>query len=369
MQRWGNLFTTICTQQQIELSMNDSSINILVIKPSSLGDILHAFPAVTILKQHYPNASIDWLVNQEFSEIIKFHKDVNSIIIFPRKKLGKITTFTKALLDLRKNLRAKKYDMVIDMQGLIRSSLISKLAISVKTYGFAEPKERLAVLFYDYKISINDKNKHAIEKNVELINNILGTNYPIPTDVVQEIEKYSRTLSEKLSSENISDGDFCVGIVAGARWESKKWPANFFAKTIDEVHKIRESAKFIIIGSPAEKETADDILSMVSNKQTISLAGKTNIGELVELIRRCDVILTNDSGPMHISASLGVKTIALFGPTNPEKTGPYGKKNTVITAEGLDCLRCMKRICPSGTNRCHTGIDPQKTSLLITKNI
>ena len=347
--------------------MDNSSINILVIKPSSLGDVLHAFPAVTLLKKHFPNAVIDWLVNPEFSKIIEFHKDVDTVIPFPRKDLGKIATLPKAALKLHRELRKKRYDMVIDLQGLFRSSLAARLTNSKTIYGFANPKEKAASYLYDKKISIGESAEHAIEKNIALINTILSTNYSIPLKTVQKIESYSISLTSKLRESGITAKDYCIGIVAGARWESKKWPASFFADTINKASKKNKNAKFIIIGSPADKEAAEEILSKVQGTASISLAGKTSIGELVELIRRCNVVLTNDSGPMHIAAALNVKTIALFGPTDPDKTGPYGKDNTVIAAENLECLKCLKRICPLGTNICHNEISTDTVSSLITE--
>ena len=346
--------------------MDTRSINILIIKPSSLGDVLHAFPAVTVLKKHFPNATIDWLVNPEFSKIVEFHKDIDSIIHFPRKELGKLQTFWGAFKKLKQALRKKNYDMVIDFQGLMRSALVSRIVKSTNSYGFKDTKETFASMLYKKKIQTNEGSEHAIEKNVDLVNNILNTSYSIPTGVVEKNRKYSESLNKKLLNEKISDQDFCIGVVVGARWESKKWPTSFFSKVIDTAHEIKKDAKFIIIGSPDDKDTATEVLSQIKNTTTVSLAGKTNIGELVELIRRCDVILTNDSGPMHISAALDVKTVALFGPTNPTKTGPFGDGNSVIAAEHLDCLRCMKRKCPTGTNKCHTEVCTEKTSKLLT---
>jgi len=348
--------------------MDNKEIKILIIKPSSLGDVLHAFPAVTILKNHFPNATIDWLVNPEFAKLIEFHKDVDSVIEFPRKQLGNILKFPSALLKLTRALRQKHYDMVIDIQGLMRSALVTKLTKSKATYGFDNPKETIARALYDHKIVIDDKVSHAIEKNVSLVNKILSTDYKIPTDSVQQIKSYSDSLAEKLSEENIVPEDYCIGIVAGARWESKKWPPSFFAETINKANAKNPNVKFVIIGAPADKAAAEDIIKLVPNTNTISFAGKTSIGELVELIRRCNVVLTNDSGPMHISAALNVKTVALFGPTDPDKTGPFGADNTVVAAETLDCLRCLKRVCPKGSNQCHMAICTDEVSTLITEN-
>lgn len=348
--------------------MDAREIKILIIKPSSLGDVLHAFPAVTILKNHFPNATIDWLVNPEFSKLIEFHKDVDATIEFPRKQLGNLLKFPSALMKLTKELRGKRYDMVIDMQGLLRSALVARLAKSKATYGFNKPKETIARTLYDNKIAIDDKACHAIEKNVSLVNKILSTNYAIPTDSVQQIESYSSSLAKKLAEENIAPEDYCIGIVAGARWESKKWPPEFFAEAINKASSRNSKVKFIIIGAPSDKGAAEEIIKLVPNTNTISFAGKTSIGELVELIRRCNVVLTNDSGPMHISAALNVKTVALFGPTDPDKTGPFGEDNTVVAADNLDCLRCLKRVCPTGSNKCHLAICTDKVSTLITEN-
>ena len=331
---------------------------VLLIKPSSLGDILHALPTVEIIKEKYPDAVIDWMVAPQFAPLLGLHPGIRGKIIFRRKELGRLFSFFPSFLKLVRELRAEKYDMVIDMQGLLRSSFFARLARAKEYWGFADTREKTASFLYNRKVKVPENKVHAAEKNLSLVCEAMRLPFRIPSWMPPLNESAAASLEKILAAEGIQKGKTFVGIVPGARWKSKEWPQEFFANVISRISSEMPSVEFILIGSVDDSETASGIRRLsASNAVVHDMTGKTNMSELVELVRKCRAVLSNDSGPMHIAAILNVFVFALFGSTDPEKTGPFGKLNEVFIAD-KGCIKCMKRYCLDGSYGCHSSIDP-----------
>lgn len=324
-------------------------MNILIVKPSSLGDIIHVFPALELLRRRYPDAVTDFLVHPAFAGILDYSPlAVRRKILFERGKLGCLRTFPGAFLRLYRELRETKYDLVIDFQGLLRSGFFAWLSRRVgPVVGFADPREAGNRWFCRRRFPVA-ADMHAIERNVALANALLGTADPVPGYVLPAHPEYE--LADLRSSDRGA-----VGIIPGARWASKQFPETLFADVIRKLREARPGVIFRIVGSPGEREAEKKIMELVGDTSDIEpLAGRTSLGGMVEVLRRCDAVLCNDSGPMHAAAALGVPVVAFFGPTHPELTGPYGANCRVVRAEGESCLGCMRRECGrSDPPRCH----------------
>ena len=330
---------------------------ILIIKISSLGDIIHAFPAVFLIAGKYGNAKIDWLVSPAFAPILEYNKCVNRIIPFPRRELASPFTFPKAFINLIREIRREKYDLVIDLQGLLRSAFFAKFARAPVIAGFDSPKERAAAFFYNRKISPASGYVHAVDKNAAFISKLLSLPFNVPDTPLPENRRNIDSLAGILGKKNISRSDLIIGIAPGARWESKQWPPQFFAKVMDSLDGRIPGCRFLLLGSAGELETCRKISSSCEKARPVIIAGETGIGELVEAIRISKCLLCNDSGPMHIAASLKVPVFAMFGPTDPDKTGPYGKEHSVFQPE-LGCIKCLKRYCPDKNYACQKSVNP-----------
>jgi len=343
---------------------------ILIIKPSSLGDIVHAFPAVDILLESYPDAEIDWLVHPAFAGMLKYCRNIHDIIPFPRRELGRPATFLPSFTRLAYRLRRKRYDLVVDFQGLMRSALFGRITRCRRYVGFSQPKEIAARFFYRENYHVPEEFVHAIDRNCYLTSRITRSSYQPhqPTPLPSNPENAAQ--AENLLRENgILPDNIFLGVIPGARWESKKWPAGFFSGVIDHLSGHDHKIKFVLLGAQADMGSTNAILQTVKQpERVVSLVGKTQIPDLVEIIRRSAGLLTNDSGPMHIAASLQVPVFAVFGPTVPEKTGPYGNIHTILQPQ-IDCRKCLKRHCPSGDARCHSLIDPQHTANMIISKL
>ena len=341
---------------------NEKNIQkILVFKPSSLGDILHVFPALQILYSKYPEADLDFVVNPEFASLLDFSPfPVRRRILFERKKLAALTTAPKAFFSLIRNLRQEKYDLVIDFQGLFRSAFFAGISSHQphSVCGFDAPREKISRIFYSRRAAV--KSSHAVEKNAELANFAIFSDAAVPTPSVPIDEKFKKNLSELPESY--------ILLLPGARWESKCFPAGLFAEAAVNISKEQSKVHFVIAGSKAEILRAEELKSYLPQDFPVTdLTGKTSLGELFALIDAADAVICNDSGPMHIAALLQTPVFAFFGPTDPAKTGPWNQSERVFKT-GCSCSVCMKKQCPLPETVCH-AIDPDTVSSAVLKQI
>lgn len=340
---------------------NRNISNILVIKPSSLGDILHVFPALQILRDYYPEAELDFVVNPEFAPLLDFSPfPVRKRILFERKKLAAFSTAAGAFFSLIKQLRQRKYDLVIDFQGLFRSAFFAGISSHKKrsVYGFKTPREKISTLFYSRLAAVTGL--HAVEKNVELANFAIGVNSGVPQPHVPIDEKFKSVLKPLPQS--------CILLMPGARWESKCFPAELFAASAVNIHKEQKDVHFVIAGSPAEVPRALELKSYLPVDFPVTdLTGKTTLGELFALIEHAQAVVCNDSGPMHVAALLGTPVFAFFGPTDPVKTGPWAQGERVFSIN-CNCTKCMNKKCPLPEIVCHK-VDPEAVSSAVLQQI
>ena len=335
--------------------------NILVIKPSSLGDILHVFPALQVLKDNYPEAELDFVVNPEFAPLLDFSPfTVRKRILFERKKMAALSTAAGAFFSLIKQLRQQKYDLVIDFQGLFRSAFFAGISSHKfrSVYGFKTPRERISTFFYSQLAETTGR--HAVEKNVELANFATGANSGVPQPRVPIDEKFKTVLNDLPPS--------FILLLPGARWESKCFPAGLFASAAINIHREQKNVHFVIAGSPAEIPRALELKSHLPEKFPVTdLTGQTSLGELFALIDHAQAVICNDSGPMHVAALLQTPVFAFFGPTDPVKTGPWAQGERVFRVD-CDCTKCMNRHCPLPEIVCHK-IDPESVSSAVLQQI
>ena len=308
--------------------------NILVVKPSSLGDIVHTFPALELLRRHCPGAELDFVVIPALAPLLDYSPfPIRDKILFRRRELGQVVKFVPETWKLLRRLRRHRYDLVIDFQGLFRSALISGLAAPRRRIaGFADTREKGAAWFYGRQIQTTSE--HAVPKNVELVNRLFGTEAPVP-----ELEiAVGKNLPPPLMPDYLL-------LFPGARWPSKKFPESLFAEIAAAA--VDRGLTVVLSGSADEESCCRNIASKISAApgKVVSLAGKTTMSDLFKLCGNAKAVICNDSGPLHIAALLRRPVFAFFGSTCPEKTGPWGATGRVVRRD-LDCLGCLKRTCP-----------------------
>ncbi|MCX7794006.1 MAG: lipopolysaccharide heptosyltransferase II [Thermodesulfovibrionales bacterium] len=307
---------------------------ILIIKPSSLGDIIHSLPVLNSLNECFPEAEIHWLIARNFAPLLEEHPMIKRLWIIDKDRwkdpLNLFSTM-RDLWGLGKELKKEEFQIVIDLQGLLRSGIIAFFTESPLRIGFKEARE-LSYIFYTHRVE-GGRDIHAVERYLKVLSvldcPVKEIVFPLPVRKLSEDKEYYEFLR----------GEYAV-IAPGARWDTKIWPAERFAFIAR-----RLPFKSIIIGSRDDIPISEKIVRS-SDGRAISLSGKTDLKELVEIIRKARFVLCNDSGPAHIGAALGVPVFAIFGPTSPIRTGPYGKNVFVFRSE-VECAPCFRKRCKS----------------------
>jgi lipopolysaccharide heptosyltransferase I len=334
-------------------------VNILIVKPSSLGDIVHTLPAVHLLRQHYPEALLVWVVHDALTGFVSLYSGVDEVIPFRRRRWARIHHWHE-VLGFLVDLRQHRFDLAIDFQGLLRSGLIAFASGAPRRIGFQNAREG-AGLFYTERIPLPANLHHALERNVFLVQSALGiataASMPElgrPHDSVKEARRLLRQYQ--------LDGEAPVLAVApGARWPSKRWPPRFFAAALDQLQQTIPDLRCWVLGTPDEARTAEAVIQACARCRPVSLVGKSDLGTLVELLRCSDALLTNDSGPMHIAAALTVPTVALFGATDPELTGPHGDSHVVFRTT-CELRPCLSRECVQAKRPCSEGVSASRVA-------
>jgi 3-deoxy-D-manno-octulosonic-acid transferase/heptosyltransferase-1 len=308
---------------------------------------------VEALKKQYPEAGIDWLVEEDASDLLIGHPALNRVIISRRKFWQKLLfqrgKFSGALREIGRflhELRSRKYDWVIDNHGILKSGLLVGLSRGKRKICFkasAGIADEGSYLFTNERYKPLSIEKHALERYLDLISQAgvrvdsARLEFPVPPESLKR--------AENLLSQN---GFFSPPIVAVhpmARWLTKQWPLSNFARLISVL--TERKASVIITGSPQDEDPVREILRGLDfSPRVLNLVGKTNLRELAGVFSLSDLVLTLDTGPMHLAAAVNAPLIALFGPTAPWRTGPYGN-SPVIIRKPLACSPCFRKKCSS----------------------
>ena len=297
--------------------------NILIIKPSALGDIALALPALSALRKSFPDARITWFVRPEFAPLLRDHPYLDEIMIFDRKFLGKAYYNPKAfsaLLSLIRKLRNAKFDAVFDLQGLFRTAALAWLSGCPKRFGMADARE-MAGLFYTKSVPQAPDSSHVVDYYLSIIRAAGASQTPAefmfpPTDSAAD------TVRSLLTANKVQPDNYLV-LIPGSAHLSKCWPAERFAALADKVSE-KFGLSIVAAATKAEEPIVEKIQSLASVAIT-NLAGRTNLAELVALLKSAKMVVSNDTGPGHIAAALGTPLVIMFGWSNPLRIIPYGR--------------------------------------------
>ena len=327
-------------------------MNILIVKTSAIGDVTHTLPALNALRRQFPKAKISWLVEEASAEILENHKALDRIIICRRKKwvkdFSQSFSFFKTLKEVYKFvkiLRDTEYDLVIDFQGLLKSGIWVFLSRGKRKVGFGAgmAHSEYSYVFLNERVPAVSMDHHAVNRELMLLSAI-----GIPCEKVEfgvPIDALDRENIENLLRSNaISLDDNIVAINPMARWDTKLWTSSNFARVADRI--CEKGFKVCFTGAKDDIEEIEKIRSFM-NHSAANLAGKTSLKILAALYEKARFLLTTDTGPMHIAAAINTPVVALFGPTAPWRTGPFGDGHQVIR-NNMDCSPCYKRFCPTG---------------------
>ncbi len=309
--------------------------SILIVKPSSLGDVVRCLPIYYGLRQAYPRAEIAWLINTTFAELLT-NIDGLKVIEFHRKHYGRMTkslTSLRDFLEFGKELRQRRFDLVVDLQGLFRSGLIARLSGAPVRIGFEYAREA-APLFYTHTVTRDESRiRHVVDDNWA-ISFPLGfhrqtMSFEIPID--NKAWQSARHKANETTGSPLPE-QYAV-LLCGGSAPSKRWPPACFAQLAQALFQHYQLTPIILGAGATEEGLASQIMDSCGPAAgLINLTGRTNLLEMTELLRHAHMIIGNDSGPLHIAAALGRPTIGIYGPTNPAKVGPYGQIDHVVAA-------------------------------------
>jgi lipopolysaccharide heptosyltransferase I len=331
----------------------DNIKNILIIKPSALGDIVHSLPFLAAVKKRFPHARIDWVVAHGLHTFLDGHPLIDNLWVIKKdewKKFANLKQTFKEINELKKGLKAAEYDVSIDLSGLLRSGIISYFSRAKIKLGFKESDEG-SPFFYTHKIH-GSMNIHAIDRYLEIAKfmgcSINTIDYPLPPyeplpPILNELPK-----------------DFVV-MSPSAGKPANRWQAEKFGRLA-----ARLRLPTIVIAGAAEADIAKEVVSH-SKGRAISVAGRTSLKDLVALIDKARFFVCNDTGPMHIAAALNVPVFAIFGPANPIRTGPYGKIHTIIQKK-MDCAPCYAKH-PCSHFRCMNDLSVEDVFAIIDQKV
>jgi heptosyltransferase-1 len=345
---------SVVQRLQVE-NFPDLLMKILFIKLSAIGDVVQTLPALEAIKKLYPDSEITWIVEEAAAGILDGHPLIDRVLISRRKVLTGMLkhpfTLMRGLIGIVSffyELRSTRYDIAIDFQGLFKSGILIGLSHANRKIGFDRTRE-LSYLFLNERLPAYDIEKHALERYLDVAR-YLGAKDPSPTCTLpmkHEISKMSRKIAAVKEQ-----GKPLVVINPVARWKTKLWRERNFAELADRLAQEKQ-ALVIFTGSPADRDVNQRIISWMK-QSAMNWAGETSLKELAALAVLSDLFITTDTGPMHLAAAAGAKVLALFGPTAPWRTGPYGKSQLVVRA-GIECSPCFKRNCEDNI-RCMEGI-------------
>jgi heptosyltransferase-1 len=310
--------------------VSESAKRFLLVRLGSLGDVIHAIPAAAALRRRFPQARIDWLVDPRYVGVLELVEGIDQPIpIDPRGRVS-------ALLQTIAALRRARYDAVVDLQGLIKSAVLARLSGARRVLGLPREhlREPLARLFYG-ETPDPGRNPHVIHKSLALLRALdvtdAGVAFPL---------KLPRTVTGDTVAALFGDEGFAL-INPGAAWPNKRWPPERFGALAAQIRE-RLGMRSLVLWGPGEQDLASLVVG--ASRGAAEMSPRTTLLDVVAIARRARVVVSGDTGPLHIAAAVGTPVVALFGPTHAERNGPWAPADISISRASR-CLCHYQRRC------------------------
>ena len=331
---------------------------ILIVKMSAIGDVIHTLPALNAIRRQFPDAWITWLVEEAAADIVSGHGALDRVIVSKRKEWIKelfslkCSHALKSIRNFIKEFRNTQYDMIIDFQTLLKSGIMVMLAKGDQKIGFDKGMEHAesSHIFYHRRVSPVSMEIHALERGLLLLRSLnipcKKIEYKIPVT-----NRDKQDIDNLLMRKDLDPEKPVICINPQATWGTKLWDNKKFA-ILGDTLKREYHAQIVFTGGKSDQGAVKKIISMMK-LQGINFAGLTTLKNLAALYEKASLLITTDTGPMHLAAAMGTKIVAVFGPTAPWRTGPHGRNNVVVRSK-IDCSPCFKREC--STKKCMKNI-------------
>ncbi|HWB30354.1 MAG TPA: glycosyltransferase family 9 protein [Vicinamibacterales bacterium] len=315
--------------------MSDAAApRLLVVRLGSLGDLVHTLPAVAALHRARPDTAIDWLVDRVHRDFLELVPAIASIVTLDRPTLA-------GWRDVRRRLRAQRYEAALDFQGLLKSAALARLSGAARVAGFdrAALRERAAAWLYTERIDVGE-GRHVIDKNLALAAAFGAATMPREFPLAP----VTSAALETLRAQGI---DRFALINCGAAWPNKRWPADRFGQVAAWLREHR-GLRSVALWGPGEARLASEVVRLSGGAATAAPA--TGLRDLVALSRAASLMVSGDTGPTHIAGAVGTPIVAIFGPTDPSRNGPWDADDRVVSRYGAcDCH--YQRVCHRSSDR------------------
>ena len=330
---------------------------IAIIKPSALGDVVMSLPVLNAARQAWPNAQISWIINKNLIGLLEHHPAIDELITFDRKGFGQGVGGALRFGSWLWSLRQRNYDLVIDLQGLLRSGLMSRATGAKYRVGLAESREGSKWFYTNHIKTMEQKGQdvHAVDRLMTLANSLQMTemgdkpNFFWPRTL--RSQAWARKVLEPLPRP-------WVGYTLGARWQTKRWPVEQFLKISEQV-RSNFGGSMILIGGPEDEDLAERFKAGVkdSSASFANLVGHTSLPELQAICGEIDMLISNDTGPLHVASALGTPTVGIFTCTRTARTGAYSANAASVTTK-VDCAGSLLKNCSH--TKCFAELEPRR---------
>lgn len=327
-------------------------MNILIIRLGSLGDVILTSSIPSMLKEKFPHGKIDFLVKKDFAAVLENNPSINKIIRLDSRGENKGIA---GLIKMAQILRRNQYSHIIDLHSNLRSRMLSLLLLGVKTSRYKKQVIRRRLL----KLGFEMKTAHTVEAYTGALSPFSISSKKAAPEIYPT-EEESACAEDRLKSRGLNKNIKLIGFNAGAKWPTKMWPEENFAR-LGQMITEDPDCRVIIFGGLDEQDMGRRLAERIGPK-AISLAGKTSLRESAALIQKCNLFITNDSGPMHMATALGTPVIAIFGPT-VEGFGFFPLGRSRVIEQDLPCRPCSLHGslgCPKGHFRCMQDISAEE---------
>jgi heptosyltransferase I len=323
-----------------------------------MGDVVQAMPVLRLIKLHQPSSRVFWWIEAGLSGLLEGDPDLAGFVPFHRHGWSSFGRWRQLWKDIRW-MRAQEFDWVIDLQCLARSGVYAWLANGKMTYGLDEPREGARCL-YDNVTRRSRITPHAVDWYLDMLP-ALG----IPKRPFTWLPPRPGAAASIRRKWPVDPRPWIV-LQPGARWPNKCWPADYYKSAARILSRAHPNLGFAILGTANEREAAARIRE-AAPERTLDLTGQVSLPEMIEWIRSSQLVIGNDSGPMHVAAALDKPVVAIFGPTDPRRTGPYNQIENVLRVQ-LPCSPCMRDKCRSPKHlECLHAVTPEAVARAVEK--
>ncbi|HML34134.1 lipopolysaccharide heptosyltransferase II [Sporomusa sphaeroides] len=315
--------------------------NILIVKLSAIGDVIHALPVAAALKQNFPQARITWVVEPPAYDLLTSNPNIDEIIIFDKSQCKTLVSLLRYAPGFSRTLRQHQFDLALDLQGLFKSAAITYLSGAAKRLVYCNARE-----FSDQvsqKVCGPNCSGHIVDRYLDVPLE-LGCQITKPEFTINITDKEAALAAAIAKQAGLDITNPYVVLIPGTNWPNKCWPPGHFAQLAEKL--FEQHIIPVFVGTNADRTAMNEIIANMTIPP-VDLTGKTTLKQLAYILKNARTVVAGDTGPMHLAAAVNTPVIALFGPTDPARNGPYGTGHVVLTTARA-CQGCWRRQCTEG---------------------